>query len=61
MLRSDYKENVSIDEGIKFCMKIFKEVLGKNFETSRFEVGYILNSDEQIVRLEGEELKKFAK
>lgn len=39
ILRRDYKDDMSIDEGIKFCMKAFKEILGKNFDLSRFEGG----------------------
>jgi len=61
ILRKDYEENMTIDEGIKFCMKIFKEILGKNFEVDRFDVGYINKSDPKLTRLHGDELKKFVK
>ncbi|NCO11593.1 archaeal proteasome endopeptidase complex subunit alpha [Candidatus Pacearchaeota archaeon] len=61
-LRKDYKEGMSIDEGIRFILSMFKEILGKNFELGRFEVGYIKNQDAKLQRLEGEqELKKYAK
>jgi len=60
-LRKDYKEGMSIDEGIKFCMKIFKDILGKNFEAIRFEVGYINFSEGKLKRMQGDELKKFVK
>ncbi|MFH1425282.1 MAG: archaeal proteasome endopeptidase complex subunit alpha [archaeon] len=60
-LRKDYKEGMSIEEGIKFCMKIFKEIHGKNFEVDRFEVAYINLTDEKLKRLQGDELKRFAK
>jgi 20S proteasome alpha/beta subunit len=50
---------MSIEEAIKFTLKIFKEVLGKNFEVERFEATYIPFKDEKLVRLEGEDLKKF--
>lgn len=61
ILRKDYNESMSIDDGIKFAMKIFKEILGKNFDIERFDVGYITLKDEQLVRLHGDELKKYAK
>jgi proteasome alpha subunit len=61
ILRKDYEEDMSIEEGIRFCMKIFKEVLGKNFEVERFDVGYINKDDIKLVRLHGDELKKFVK
>ncbi|MBX4196618.1 archaeal proteasome endopeptidase complex subunit alpha [Candidatus Pacearchaeota archaeon] len=61
ILRKDYDEEMTIEEGIKFAMKIFKDILGKNFELSRFDVGYIKKADEKLVRLHGDELKKYAK
>jgi len=61
ILRKDYKEGISIDEGIRFALKIFKEILGKNFELDRFEVGYVKLEDEKLTRLQGDELKKFVK
>lgn len=61
MLRKDYKEGITIEEGIKFGLKIFKEILGKNFELGRFEVGFIKTSEEKLERLQGEELRKFVK
>jgi proteasome alpha subunit len=61
ILREDYKEDTSIEEGIRFMMKIFKDLLGKNFDLSRFDVGYVKISDAKLVRLHGDELKKFVK
>ena len=61
ILRRDYKEEMSIDDGIKFCLKIFKEILEKNFELGRFEVGFIKTSEEKLKRIAGDELKKYVK
>jgi proteasome alpha subunit len=61
MLRKDYKEGMNIDDGIKFCLKIFKDVLGKNFDLNRFELGYIKIDEEKLHRLQGDELKKYNK
>ncbi len=61
ILRRDYKEEMNIDDGIKFCLKIFKEILEKNFELGRFEVGFIKNSEEKLKRIAGDELKKYVK
>jgi proteasome alpha subunit len=60
-LRKDFNEEMTIEEGIKFALKIFKELLEKNFDLQRFDVGYIKTKDEKLVRLHGEELKKFSK
>ncbi len=61
MLRKDFDENMTIEEGIKFAVKIFKDILGKNFEMQRFDVGYVKTADEKLMRLHGDELKKYIK
>ncbi|MBM3231871.1 archaeal proteasome endopeptidase complex subunit alpha [Candidatus Pacearchaeota archaeon] len=60
-LRKAVNENMTMDEGVKFVMKIFKDLLGKNFEISRFDVGMISLKDGKLMRLHGEELRKFVK
>jgi len=61
VLRSDYREDMAIDEGIKFCLKIFKDLMGKNFDIGRFEVGIIKLGDKNLSRIQSEDLKKYAK
>ena len=61
ILRKDYTEDMKIEEGIKFCLKIFKEILGKNFELDRFDAGYVNIKDGKLARLHGDELKKFVR
>lgn len=61
ILRKDFKDDMSIDDGIKFTLKIFKEILDKNFDLNRFDVGYIKSSDGNLVRMHGDELKKYSK
>ena len=41
MLRKEYNENLTIEDGIEFALKIFKKILGKNFNVERFDIGYI--------------------
>ncbi|MEK6909117.1 MAG: archaeal proteasome endopeptidase complex subunit alpha [Nanoarchaeota archaeon] len=60
-LRKGISESMSMEEGIKFVMKIFKEILGKNFEISRFDVGMIALKEGRLVKLHGEELRKYIK
>lgn len=60
-LRKDYKEGMTIEEGMRFVLNIFKEVLGKNFELSRFEAAYIKNQDAKLTKVEGEALRKYVK
>lgn len=61
ILRKEYKEEMSIEEGIKFCLKIFKDILEKNFDLNRFDAGYVKISDAKLVRLHGDDLKRFVK
>jgi len=61
ILRRDYKEEMTIEEGIKFSLKIFKEMLEKNFDLNRFEVGYIKLNEEKLKRLASDDLKKYVK
>ena len=61
ILRRDFNDNMTIDEGLKFIMKIFKETMGKNFESSRFDGAYIRLDKPFLVKLQGEDLKKYSK
>lgn len=60
-LRKDFSEEMTVEEGIKFALKIFKDILEKNFNLERFDVGYVKIKEPKIVRLHGDELKKFVK
>ncbi len=60
-LRSDFKDSMTVDQGIAFIFGIFKEILEKNFDVNRFDVGYILKEDHKLVRMHGEALKKYVK
>jgi proteasome alpha subunit len=60
-LRKNWNETMSMEDGIRFTMKIFKEILGKNFEISRFDVGMISLKDGKLSRLQGEDLRKYVK
>ncbi len=61
ILRSDFNESMTIEEGIKFGLSIFKKILGKNFEVDRFDVAYVKTHEPKLVRLHGDALKKYAK
>lgn len=58
-LRSQYKEDITIEDGIKLSLKIFKQVLGKNFDSGRFDVGLIEKSNKKLKRISGDRLKKY--
>ncbi len=60
-LRVEYTESITVEEAIKLGLKVFKEVLGKNFEVSRFDVCYIEKKGKKIIKLNKEKLKKYIK
>lgn len=60
MLRVKYEKNLNIDGGLKLALGIFKEILGKNFELSRFDAAYINKNENKMVRLAESALKKYA-
>lgn len=60
-LRRDFKETMTIEEGIKFALKIFKDIFDKNFDLDRFDVAYVKTNEEKVKRVSGEQLKKFVK
>jgi proteasome alpha subunit len=58
MLDKDYRESMSIDEGISLAVRILKKVLGKDFEISRLDGAYVKSSDKQYTKINKEKFKK---
>lgn len=59
ILRKKYKKDMKIEEGLKLCFDIFKEVLGDKFDINRFSASFIKNDEPKLKRLKSEELKKY--
>jgi proteasome alpha subunit len=60
-LRKQYDEKMSVEEGTRLALKIFKDILGKNFSTERFDAAFITFKEPKIKRISGEGLKKYIK
>lgn len=60
-LRKNYDDKMDIDKGIQLALKIFKEILGKNFNHERFDVVYVKTSEKKMKRINGDVLKKYIK
>ena len=56
VLRKEYKPDMKIDDGIKLALKIFKDVLGNDFDISRFNVGVIKVGDKKLKKLSQDEV-----
>lgn len=59
-LRERYKRGLSVKKGAKLALDIFKEIQEKKFDIKRFEL-ISVSIDGKLERVEGEELKNFAK
>jgi proteasome alpha subunit len=61
LLRADYRDGLSTEQGIKLALNIFKKVLGKNFNIIRFETAYVKKDEKKIKRIHGTNLSKYIK
>jgi proteasome alpha subunit len=59
-LRKRYNEKMSIEEAMKLGLKIFKEILGKNYNIERFDAAIIMIKDQKLKRVELDELKGYS-
>jgi proteasome alpha subunit len=61
MLCKEYKDTMTIEEGLKFCIKCLKKVLDTkdaSFNIDRIDAAYIDEKDKVIVKVSKEKLKK---
>jgi len=61
MLNNEYKDTLSVKEGLKLGISLLRKVLGKGFDIKRVDAAYIMSSDKKFKRLEGEDIRKFMK
>lgn len=57
-LRKEYKKSLTIKEGVKLALEIFKKIRGEKFDADKYELAYISIHDGKIKRLEGEKIKE---
>jgi len=58
ILNKEYKETLSIDDGLKLAVKALKKVLGKDFSIERIDGAYITLQDKMYVKLDKNKLAK---
>lgn len=56
LLREKYKKDLSVKEGLKLALDIFKEVQGDKFDINKFDAGIV--EEKKITRLSGKEIEK---
>ncbi len=57
-IREEYKQNLTIKQGVKIALEIFREIQGQKFDIEKLELGYIETKEGKIKRLEGEKIKE---
>lgn len=57
MLNKDYKETMSIDEGLKLAVNALKKVLGKDFDLRRIDAAYIKSDEKKFTKVDKKKLK----
>ena len=60
-LNEEYKEGISLDDGLKLAIKAFKKVLGKDFDISRITGGYIDSNEKKFTKYDINQIRKVAK
>ncbi|MBS3090425.1 archaeal proteasome endopeptidase complex subunit alpha [Candidatus Pacearchaeota archaeon] len=61
MLKEQYKESMTIEQGIKIAVGIFRKILGKNFDISRMDIAYATKKDKKMEKKSEEALRKLLK
>ena len=60
-LRKVYKKEMKVEEVIKVCLEIFREVKGKNFNIEHFDAAFVLKTEKKLQRMNGDKLRKYIK
>lgn len=58
ILNKEYKETLSIDEGLKLAIKALKKVLSKDFNIERIDGAYITLQDKMYIKIDKNRLAK---
>jgi proteasome alpha subunit len=61
ILQKDYKDTMTIEEGLKLCLKALKKVLGENFSTERIDAAEIRKDKPVMNKIGKERIKKLVK
>ncbi len=61
ILEKEYNEKMTIDDGLKLCIKSLKTFLGKNFNFDRIDAALISNKDKKYTKVEQGRLEKYLK
>lgn len=57
VLNKEYKETMTIDDGLKLAITAFKKVLGKDFDLRRLDAAFIKSADKKFTKVDKKKLK----
>ena len=60
-LHKNYKDNITIEEALKLCLKILSKLLEKEFTVDRIDAAYITTKDKRFTKVKREKLEKLMK
>lgn len=61
ILDKEYKEDMTIEEGMKICIKALIKILDKNFSVERIDASYIKSDGKKFTKLTRDQLEKMFK
>ncbi|MFC1697443.1 archaeal proteasome endopeptidase complex subunit alpha [Nanoarchaeota archaeon] len=61
MLNKEYNPNITIEDGLKLCIKALKKVLDKDFNVERVDTAYISASDKKFRKFDKAKIEKILK
>ncbi|MFH1209794.1 MAG: archaeal proteasome endopeptidase complex subunit alpha [archaeon] len=61
ILNKEYRDSITVDEGLKLCVRALKKILAKDFNIKRIDAAYIKLKEKQFYKLNQEELGKLVK
>jgi proteasome alpha subunit len=61
ILKKQYKDSLSIEEGFKLCIQALSKVLGKNLTSDRIDAAYIKTSEKKFKRFSNPTIEKMLK
>jgi proteasome alpha subunit len=61
LLHKQYKEDITIEEGLRLCLKALNKVLDKNFNANRIDAAYIKSDEKKFTKFRKAKIEKVLK
>ncbi|HLD88761.1 MAG TPA: proteasome subunit alpha, partial [Candidatus Nanoarchaeia archaeon] len=61
ILHKEYKEELSIEDGLRLCIKSLNKVLDENFNVDRIDAAYIKKDEKKFAKVPKDKIDKILK